>query len=155
MADADAHSAEIGAEGGIDRAQAVMAGESAADAHLDLERSEVELVMEDGQGVEVELVEAQRLLNRIAAVVHEGLRLDQQDAIPADSAFRDEAAEFLLPWAEAMGFGDDVDGHEADVVPVQRILRARISKADPDLHCRSLAGARANKNRSPLRTSGS
>ena len=58
VADADAHAAEIGAERGIDRAQAVVAGEPAADAHLHLERREVELVVEDGQRVLVELVEA-------------------------------------------------------------------------------------------------
>ena len=77
-----------------------MAGEAAADAHLDLERREVELVMEDGERFQVELVEAQRLLNRIAAVVHEGLRLEQQDALAADAAFGDQAAELLLPRPE-------------------------------------------------------
>ena len=57
VADADAHAAEFGAEHGVDRAQAVVAGKAAADAHLDLERREVELVVEDGQRVQVELVE--------------------------------------------------------------------------------------------------
>ena len=53
-----------------------------------------------------------------------------------------------------MGLGDDVGGHEADIVPLQRILRAGIAEADPDLHCGSLAGAPANKNRSPCEASG-
>src|SRR6478672_6642900 len=44
---------------------------------------------------------------------------------------------------------DDVGRHEADVVPVQRIFAARISKAHPQLHRRSLAGASTNKNRPP------
>ena len=89
MADADANAAEVGAERGVDRAQPVVAGEAAADAHLDLQRREVELVVEDGQRVFVELVEVQRLLNRVAAVVHEGLRLEQQDPVTADAAFGD------------------------------------------------------------------
>ena len=62
VADADADAAEFGAEMGVDRAQAVVAGGAAAVLHLDLERREVELVVEDGQRVEVELVEMQRLL---------------------------------------------------------------------------------------------
>ena len=88
MADADPHAAEIGAETGVDRAQAVVPGGAAAELHLDLHRREVELVVEDGQRVEVELVEAQRLLNRVAAVVHEGLRLEQQDPVAADRGLR-------------------------------------------------------------------
>ena len=102
--------------------------------HLDLHRREVELVVEGGQRVDVELVEAQRLLNRVAAVVHVGLRLEQQDLVAADAAFADQAAEFLLPRAEAMHRGDGVGRHEADIVAVERILRARIAEAGPDLH---------------------
>ena len=145
MADADADAAKIGAEAGIDRAQAVMARRAAADAHLDLERREVELVVEDGERVDVELVEAQRLLNRVAAVVHEGLRLEQQDALAADAAFRDQAAELLRPGPKAVRLGDDVGGHEADIVPLERILRAGIAEADPELHRRSASVSAAQK----------
>src|SRR5215213_2437000 len=118
-----------------------MAGKAAADANLDLERGEVELVMEDGERLFVGLVEAERLLNRIATVVHERLRLHQQHLLAADTAFRDEASEFLLPRPEAMHFGDDVGSHHPDIVPVQRIFRARISEAHPDLHYDHLACA--------------
>jgi hypothetical protein len=34
------------------------------------------------------------------------------------------------------GLGDRVDRHEADIVPLHRILRAGIAEADPDLHGR-------------------
>ena len=68
---------------------------AAADAHLHLERREVELVVEDGQRFLVELVEVQRLLNRVAAVVHEGLRLDQQHPVAADAAFGDRLRNFF------------------------------------------------------------
>ena len=51
MADADADAAEVGAQARVDRAQAVMAGEAAADAHLHLEWREIELVVKDGQRV--------------------------------------------------------------------------------------------------------
>ena len=67
----------------------------------------------------------------------------------------DEAAELLLPRAKVVHFGDDVGGHEADVVPLQRIFRAGIPKTDPELHGGWLAGAGPNKNRPPFRASGS
>jgi hypothetical protein len=35
-----------------------------------------------------------------------------------------------------MHLSDGINRHEADIVPVQRILRAGISKACPDLHRR-------------------
>src|SRR3546814_18696985 len=43
------------------------------------------------------------------------------------------------PRIEAVNLGDGVHGHEADVVPVERILRARITKADPKLHGKEMA----------------
>src|SRR5215218_5587058 len=102
MSDADAHAPEFRAEMGVDRTQAVVPGRAAPDLHLDLERGEIELVMKDRQRVQVELIEMQGLLNRVAAVVHECLRLQQQHALPADTAFRDQAAELLLPWAKTV-----------------------------------------------------
>ncbi len=89
--------------------------------------------MEDGQGVLVELVETQRLLNGVAAIVHEGLGLDQQDLVTADPPFGNEAAEFLCPGPEVVHLGQQIDRHHPDIVPVKRIFRAGISEADPDL----------------------
>ena len=37
-------------------------------------------------------------------------------------------------FTEAMHLGDDVERHEADIVPVHRILRTGISEAYPKLH---------------------
>ena len=95
MADAKADAAEIGAERGVDRAQAIVPRKPTPGADLDLERGKIELVVEGGQRVGLGLVEAQRLLNAVAAVVHEGLRLEQEDAVAADAAFADQAAEFF------------------------------------------------------------
>src|SRR5436305_2850012 len=134
MADADPDAAKLRAEAGVDRSQAVMPGGPAAELHLDLERREVELVVKDGQGVPIELIEAQRLLNRIAAVVHEGLGLEQQNAVSPKAPFGDQASEFLLPRTEIMRFGDDVGRHEPDIVPLKRIFCAGVTKADPELH---------------------
>ena len=84
--------------------------------------------------LDVLLEEMQRLLNRIAAVVHERLGLEQQDAVAADAALAHQAAEFLGPGAKAVDVGDHVERHEADVVAVERILRPRIAETCPDLH---------------------
>src|SRR5688572_2161005 len=141
MTDADAHAAEIGSQRCIDRAKAVMPGKAAADADLHLERRKVELVVEDCKRFLVRLIEAERLLNGVAAVVHEGLRLNQKHLVATDTAFRDEAPELLLPRSEVAHLGDEVSGHHADIVSVKRIFRAGISKAHPDLHCDHLACA--------------
>ena len=59
----------------------------------------------------------------------------------ANPAFRGQAAELLRPGREVVHLGDDIGRHEADIVPLQRILRAGIPKADPELHARPLACA--------------
>ena len=65
----------------------------------------------------------------------------------ADAAFRDQAAVLLRPRREIMHRGDDVGGHEADIVPLKRIFIARIAEADRELHGGSLAGAGSNRRR--------
>ena len=120
-------------------------GRAAAVLHLDLERREVELVVEHGQRVGAQLVEAQRLADRAAAVVHEGRGLEQQHLFAADPAFLQPArGTSSAPGRSHALSAMRVDRHEADVVPVQRILRTRIAEADPDLH----------RTPSPLRGSG-
>ena len=128
------NAAEIGAEMLVDRAQSVMTGKAATPANLHLEGREIELVMEDGQRIGLELVEPQRLTDRAAAFVHEGGGLQQQDLLPADPPFPDPALELLLHGAEIMRFGNDVARHEADIVPVERVARSGIAEAGPDLH---------------------
>jgi hypothetical protein len=139
MADADSHSAEFGSKRSVDRAKPVVAGEAASNADFDLERCEIELVMEDRERPVVQFVKTKSLLNGIAAVVHESLRLYEQDPVAAEAAFRDQAPELLLPGTKAVRLGNRVESHEADIVSVKRILCARIAEADPELHARSLA----------------
>src|SRR3546814_16902066 len=54
------------------------------------------------------------------------------------------------PWIETVHLGNGVYSHEADIVPVERILRARISKADPDLHI-AVEGLRSDCPGAPIR----
>ena len=59
---------------------------------------------------------------------------------------------FFCHGAKPMHLGDDVGRHEADIVPVQRILRSGISEADPDLHGTFPSRvAQSKRNRPPAR----
>jgi hypothetical protein len=117
-------------------------GGAAAGLHLDLERRQVELVVEHRQRVHPELVEPQRLADCPAALVHERRRLEQQHAGPGDPAFLQPALELLLHRPEAVHVGDHVERHEADVVPVHRVLRTGVTEADPELHAEPLKAKR-------------
>ena len=59
--------------------------------------------------------------------------------VATDTTLGDQASELLLPGAEVVRLGDDVGRHEPDIVPVERIFRARITEADPKLHRAPLA----------------
>ena len=82
----------------------------------------------------VELVEAHRLADAAAGFVHEGLRHQQRDAVAADRAVGDEALEARAERADAMRGGDRLDRHEADVVAVPGVARARIAEAGDQDH---------------------
>lgn len=134
MADAQPHAAKVRPQMLVNRAQAVMPRRTAAGLHLDAEGRDVEFVVKDGQGVHAQLVEAQRLADAAAAFVHEGGGLQQQDLLTADPPFLGPALELLLHGAEVVHLGNGVHRHEADIVAVHRILRARIAQPGPDLH---------------------
>jgi hypothetical protein len=65
--------------------------------------------------------------------------------VASQAAFGDEAPELLLPRAEIVDLRYDIRCHEADIVTVERILRAGITETDPNLHARSLAWAFGKK----------
>ena len=90
--------------------------------------------MEHGQGLDAQLVEAQRLSHRAAAFVHEGRRFQEQQLHSADTAFLQPALELLLHGREPVDLGNGVHCHEAGIVPMQGILRSGIAKAHPQLH---------------------
>ena len=136
MPDPDPHPAEIGADVLVDRTQPVVPGKAAADPHLDLERSQIQLIVEHGQRAGIDFVKAQGLAHRTPAFVHEGRGLEQQHLGAADAAFLQPALKFLLRRGEIMHFGDRIRRHEADIVAVQRIACAGIAQAYPQLHVR-------------------
>ena len=139
VADADAHAAPIGAKMGVDRADAVVAGCTAAMLDLQLERGKVELIVEDGERLcGIALVEAHGFGNAAAAFIHESRGFQQQNLGRADATFGGHALKARFERPDVPAFGDGIDGHETDIVPVQRILRAGIAEACEDLHARLL-----------------
>ena len=90
----------------VDRAEAVVAGRAAAGLDADLAGRQVDLVMDDDDVAGLDLVEAQRLADRPAGLVHEGLRLEEQDLLAAERALGDLGLEASPPRAESRG-GDE------------------------------------------------
>ena len=85
--------------------------------------------------VESELVEAHRLADRAAAVVHEGRGLEQQDA-----RRRRSGPAAIQPWKAFFGGSKPCTSAIASTAMkptlcrCMRILRAGIAEADPELH---------------------
>ncbi|MNX84031.1 hypothetical protein D3C86_1158110 [compost metagenome] len=138
MADAHAAPAEVGAQVADQAADAVLARCAAAGLHAEAARGQVDLVVEDDDLAGFDLVEARRLADRAAALVHIGLRFHQQDldrAVGAvDLAFADDGLELGPLGTEAPAARDLVHGHEADVVAVLLVFGARIAEPCDDDH---------------------
>ena len=116
-----------------------MAGRAAAMLDLQLERGEVELIVENGECLSgIALVEAHGFGNAVAAFIHEGRGFQQQNLGRSDAAFSGHALKAGFERPDVPAFGDGIDRHETDIVPVQRILRAGIAEASEDLHPRLL-----------------
>src|SRR6185437_9675394 len=124
VTDPEPHAAIIVADMRGDRAQAVMAGNAASDLHPHLPGRQLELVLEHGDLAQAELEEVRSFLHGAAGVVHVSRRLEQDDALTVERAFRGLALKAAAPWCKAMTPRNFIDGHEADIVPVARIFRA-------------------------------
>src|SRR5690606_37710838 len=114
-ADAEAHALEVArAELLGDRAQAVVSGHAAAGLDAHLAGREIELVVTDHDVPERQLVKARGFGDGVAGVIHEGLRLLQEDLDAAEKAFAHQARKLAAPGTEAVRTGDRLDRHEAD-----------------------------------------
>src|SRR5262249_4383251 len=118
----------------VDRAQSVMAGSTAAAFHPKLTWPQIDLVVDHGDFRRRNPKEPRCLGNRVARIVHIGLRLQQEPSLASDHALRKLAFEAATKGRDAMTPGDQVDRHEADVVSVPGIARARIAKANDETH---------------------
>ncbi len=118
MADAEPQTAILLAAMGVDRFDAVVAAVAAADLDAGFCRRQIQLVIDDGDILRMQLVEAHGFADRLAGEVHEGLRLHQQNPFAADFTLGDLGLEFLRPGGKVMAAMDDVDSHETDIVAV-------------------------------------
>ena len=66
--------------------------------------------------------------------VHEGLRLEQHDPRPADQPLGRQSLMSRAKRADPVRRGDRLDRHEADVVSVVRVARARIAESRDHQH---------------------
>src|SRR3546814_6178505 len=107
---------------------------AASGFHLHPEWREIDLVVKDGDVLRLHLEKAHRLADRSAAFIHVSRGFQQQDLDRSQPPFACPTMKTAAPWIETVHLGNGVYSHEADIVPVERILRARISKADPHLH---------------------
>ena len=141
MADPQPHPVIGLADVAVDRTQPVVAGMAAAGLDPAFARRQVKLVVKHGDVLRRELVEPHRLAHRLAGAVHEGVGLEQQQLVAAQPAFGHTPLKAGFPRAEAVRLGDPVDRHEADVVPVARILPAGIAQTHENLHLLRSSGS--------------
>src|SRR5262245_54209409 len=134
MTDAKPHAAIVVADMRGDRAQAVMAGDAAADLDAHLGRRQFEFVLEHGDIACRDLVEVGGFLHRAAGLVHVSGGLEQHDALAIERAFRGLALKAAAPWCKTMTPRDLIDRHEPDILPVLGVFRAGITEANEQAH---------------------
>src|SRR5829696_5948206 len=113
-------------EPSLERLEAVVAGEAAAQTALDAPERQVDLVMDGDHVIEVDAQRAASRADRVARLVHVGLR--EQHGGAADLAV--EAAVLLLQLADSPALGRELHHLEADVVPRAGVALARVAEAD-------------------------
>src|SRR5829696_252928 len=113
-------------EPSLERLEAVVAGEAAAQTALDAPERQVDLVMDGDHVIEVDAQRAASRADRVARLVHVGLR--EQHGGAAGLAV--EAAVLLLQLADSPAVGRELHHLEADVVPRAGVALARVAEPD-------------------------
>src|SRR3546814_12218432 len=113
MTDADPGPPVILAEMGIDAAQAVVAGRSAALLDPHLSRQQVEFVVQYHHVRRGQFVEARRRADRAARLVPVGQRLQERDALAPEPATPQLSLESLPARPDSVPPGDPVQGEES------------------------------------------
>src|SRR3546814_20671295 len=90
--------------------------------------------MKDSDVLLAQLVEAHGLSDGAATFIHEYRRFQQQNFFRAKPPLGDPALKLLIRRRKAMHIRNDIGSHKTDIVPVERILSARIAESCPDLH---------------------
>jgi len=90
--------------------------------------------VKDDNVTDVDLVEMRRLPDRKSGVVHVSFRQQEEDALAVDRSLCRDASKAPSPWSDAVVPGNRFDRHEADIVSIAGIARARIAEPDQELH---------------------
>ena len=112
--------------------QPVVAGDAAAALGPNLAGGEIDLVVQDDDGVGRKAVETHGGAHRAARIVHVSLRLEREHGLVADAALGDLAVEAGAPLesAEAMRRCQRIERHEAHVVAMPGRIGAGVAEAD-------------------------
>src|SRR5690606_6887867 len=140
MPDADAHSAVVLAAMRVDRLDPVVPASATPFLDAKLAGRKVELVIKHDQVFGLELIETQRLADRLAGKVHIGLGLHEKHLLGPEPALADEGVECLRPGRKGMAASDRIRRHEADIVAVAGILPGRAAKPRAGKHGRGPPG---------------
>ena len=129
ISDADAEPGElVGAEVLDDRAHPVMPPGGALTADAQATEGEGDVIIDHQDLGRFDAVEVGDLGDRLAAQIHEGLRLDDVFPMPEAGDVRDPTLRVLECFARILG--QLLDDEEADVVPGVGIFWPRVSEAD-------------------------
>src|SRR5690348_4223859 len=81
-----------------------------------------------------ELEKTRSLAHRLAGLIHEGLRLQQEHPLAADRRLRELALEAVAKPGGAVPSGNRLGRHEPDVVAVAGVARPRVPETDNQAH---------------------
>ena len=151
VADADAHTPVIGADMGADAPEPFVAGDSAAAFRTHLAGGEIDLVVQDDDGLGRKAVETHGGAHRAARIVHVSLRLESEHGLVADAALGDLAVEAGAPLesAEVMRRCQRIERHEAHVVAMPGRIGAGVAEADQQAGGERRPGRRGSGGRCP------
>ena len=113
------------------RAEAVVPGETAAEAGLDAAEFEIDLIVDDEQALERHLVESGGGLHGAAGVVHVRVRLEKRET-PFGYANLGKMTTELALERPAVTTCELFDDHEADVVAVTLVPPTRVPEPDDE-----------------------
>ena len=132
--DAQAHPRIVRADMGRDGADAVVPRCPTAIFHPQLARLQIQFIINDDNPVRLQVQETHGLAHRLAGFVHERQGLEGHNFFRAKYPFGNFTLELVAPAGKIMAADNFVHRHEADIVPVSRILSSRIAETNNEKH---------------------
>src|SRR5260370_1715073 len=116
------------------RTQPVMARVGSSNFHSYLGRWKFDFVVEDDEVSKLDTGVFKGFFDRAPRFVHEGRRTQQGHPLMVERSFRGLALKTAAPGCETMTPRNFIDGHEADIASVMRVLCARIAEPNKKSH---------------------